>query len=242
MHIAGRYANRASRFVLHTYANVDGWTRAVTSMIVDTISDELTRQPRAQLMVCGGRTTPRVYNALSTIPIQWNRIDVSLIDERWWPQDETQTNSWLVHDSLLRDCAREATFVPLLRRGYSIEQAVALANASAQPPCVGVLSMGDDGHIASLFPEMAALTQICASHDLYAAIDATDCQGARGWTQRISVTPHGLRQIPHRLLLLQGRRKREILEQSLTTGDSQRWPALFALSEDGPPLHVHWCE
>lgn len=211
-------------------------------MIADELYGELTRRPRARLMLCGGRTTPRVYNALSTIALQWDRVDVSLIDERWEPQDETETNSWLVHDALLRDRARAATFVPLVHHNFTIEQTVAFANAGAQPACVAVLAMGDDGHIASLFPGMAAMRHICASPDFYTAIDATGCPGARGWNHRISVTPHGLQLVPHRFLLLQGQRKRELLEQSLADGNSQRWPVLFALTENGPPLQVHWCD
>src|SRR3546814_19583653 len=90
-----------------------------------------------------------VYGALSRGPLEWSRIDVALVDERWRRPDDPDSNSHLVHATLLQDKAAKARFETLTRTGRSVEEAVAAANLHANlVPDAVVLGMGDDGHTA----------------------------------------------------------------------------------------------
>lgn len=229
-----------ARHVLHVHPNAEVWTWAVAVAIAADLRRELVLQPRARLLLSGGTTPAPVYRALAQAPLEWDRVDVGLVDERWLLPDDPDSNAHLVRTTLLRDRAAAAHFEPMTQAGRPIEGAVATANAHARRDATAaVFGMGEDGHTASLFPDMAHLDRALESRRDYVAIDAHGCAGAREWPRRISLTPHGIARIPHRLLLLHGERKRMVFEQALESGDVHRWPVLAAL-DGSAPLQVHW--
>jgi 6-phosphogluconolactonase len=231
----------ATRHVFHTHASAEIWTWASAVAIAAELRRDLLEKPRTRLLLSGGTTPAPVYRALSKAPLEWDRIDVALVDERWLLPDDPDANARLVRTNLLLHHATAARFEPLTQSGRRIEDAVASANAHAQQPAsVAVLGMGEDGHTASLFPGMADLERVLRSHQAYVAVDAGGCPGAQAWTKRVSLTPAGLSRAHSRLLLIQGRRKREVLQEALASGDVLRWPVLIALEGD-TPLQVHWC-
>src|SRR5690606_24597648 len=156
-----------------------------------------------------------VYQALARAPLEWSRIDVALVDERWLLPDDPDSNAHLVRGTLLQDQAACARFETLTRSGRSVEEAVASANLHAnQVPDAVVLGMGADGHPASLFPCMLGLEQALASPNAYTAVDAKGCPGAGPWPRRISLTPAGLAPARMRLLLIRGEHKRRLFERA----------------------------
>lgn len=233
----------AASYRLFVYPSTDAWTWASAVMIAAELRRDLHHRPRARLLLSGGGTPAPVYRALAKAPLDWDRIDVALVDERWLLPDDPDSNARLVRSNLLQHHAAAARFEAMTQAGRRIEDAVATANAHAQQAAsVAVLGMGEDGHTASLFPNMQGLDRALASHQPYVAVDARGCPGARQWHRRISLTPAGLARAQCRLLLLRGERKREVFEQALGSGDVLRWPVLAALdSANASPLQVHWC-
>lgn len=234
---------RDRRIALHAYSDPDGWTWASAVAIAAQLRRDLEQQPRARLLLSGGTTPAPVYRALSKAPLDWERVDVALVDERWLLPDDPDSNARLVRTHLLRQHAAKARFEPMTKPGRRIEEAVATASAHGlQPASAAVLGMGEDGHTASLFPGMAGLASALASHQPYVAVDASGCPGAQRWSRRISLTPAGLARASLRLLLIRGNGKRQLLEQALDEGNVERWPVLAALDASGAnPLHVYWC-
>lgn len=233
----------SGRYLLHVHRNAEVWTWASAVAIAAELRRDLLQCPRARLLLSGGDTPAPVYRALSKAPLEWDRVDVALVDERWLQADDPDSNAWLVRMHLLRHYAASARFEPLTLPGRSIEEAVANANAHAQRPAsVAVLGMGPDGHIASLFPRMNALDRALASRQAYVRVDASGCVGARQWNKRISLTPAGLRRAQSRVLLLRGCEKLEAFEYALASGNVESWPVLLALEAgNGGPLQIHWC-
>jgi 6-phosphogluconolactonase len=110
----------------------------------------------AVLIVSGGTTPKRFFAALALREIDWARIAITLADERCVPDDNPRSNARLLRETLLRDRASAAPFVPLADSRLSPEQELAAANARIAdlplPADLVVLGMGDDGHTASWFP------------------------------------------------------------------------------------------
>jgi len=224
----------------HEHRSFDTWTWSCAVAIAAELRRDLSRRPRVRLLLSGGTTPAPVYRALARAPLDWSRVDVALVDERWLQPEDPDSNAWLVRQHLLRDNAAAARFEALTRPGRSIQESAAFANAHAlQPATAAVLGMGEDGHTASLFPDMPDLQRSLASRQAYVVVDASGCPGARQWSKRISLTPSGLAQAQSRFLLIQGKAKREAFQQALASGDVQRWPVLIGL-EGATPLEVHW--
>ncbi|TWG92732.1 6-phosphogluconolactonase [Luteimonas sp. J16] len=227
---------------MHSYESLTQWTWGAAVAISSVLARDLQERPRARLLLSGGGTPRPVYEALSKAPLDWSRVDVALVDERWLLPDDPDSNSRLVRESLLRNNAASARFESITRTGRSIEEAVSAANLHAQaPPGVVVLGMGEDGHTASLFPRMQNLQAALDSRSPYVAVDATGCPGAGRFLRRISLTPAGLAPAHTRLLLIRGESKRKLLERVLEGDDPLEYPARIAFLTPGAPLHVHWC-
>jgi 6-phosphogluconolactonase len=226
----------------HAHANEDQWTWAIAVAVTAALRREMEAQPRARLLVSGGKTPAPVFRALSQAPLDWDRIDVALVDERWLLPDDPDSNAHLVREHLLRGHAAAARFETLTRPGRGIDAAVADANLHARhAPGIVLLGMGDDGHTASLFPRMRGLEDALASPNAYVSVDATGCPGAGALPLRISLTPAGLAPAHTRLLLLRGDSKRQVFERARHGADAREMPVRIAFTTPGATLQVHWC-
>lgn len=125
----------------------------------------------AVLAVSGGRSPVQLFERLRYRPVRWDRVTITLVDERAVPPDHEDSNGALVRRHLLREAAAAAAFVPLIADAVEAadpERAVARLNAAYRQPDVVVLGMGEDGHTASLFPEAPELdTALSAGQPAY---------------------------------------------------------------------------
>lgn len=224
------------------YPSVEQWAWASAITLSTALRHGLEARPRARLLLSGGSTPGPVYEALSRAPLDWSRIDVGLVDERWLKPDDSDSNAHLVHATLLQDHAADARFEPMTRTGRSIEASVAAANLHAsQTTDAVVLGMGGDGHTASLFPGMRGLDQALANPNAYVAVDASGCAGAGEWHRRISLTPAGLAPALSRLLLIRGDEKRTLFARAMDGIDAAELPIRLGFTTPGAHLRVHWC-
>jgi 6-phosphogluconolactonase len=111
---------------------------------------------RALLVVSGGTTPKRYFAELAKAAIDWPHVAITLADERRVPDDSPRSNARLLRETLLRERAAAAEFVPLVDSNLSPDEELAAANARVAalplPADLVVLGMGDDGHTASWFP------------------------------------------------------------------------------------------
>lgn len=227
--------------VFHQHASVAEWVAAVVAETAAALQHDIDENGHARLLVSGGTTPAPVYRALAKLSLEWAKVDIALVDERWLPAGDPNSNASLIRDTLLTDHAAAARFEPMLSSDRSLHESVLAANQASVPASVVLLGMGPDGHTASLFPNMRGVDDALASTTDYVEIDATDCIGAGPWPRRISLTPAGLAKASARLLLVAGDQKRELIERALAGNDERELPVRVAFSLPGAPLHIHWC-
>lgn len=68
----------------------------------------------ASLALSGGRTPLGLFAQLSAAALPWPHIAVTLVDDRWLPEDHADSNAGLVRRALLRDRAASARWLPLV--------------------------------------------------------------------------------------------------------------------------------
>jgi 6-phosphogluconolactonase len=207
----------------------------------DAIVAQLTPAGPRRLMVTGGRGPGPVYDHLAQLDLDWSRVAVTLSDERFVGVDAPESNERLIRERLLRGHAAAARFVPLKGPGPT-----PAADAAAVEPAIrdltpfdaNLLGMGDDGHIASLFP---------STPDLAALLDP-DCErfavgvevpGLAPYLPRISLTGRALFASRLIVLLTGGEGKRALLERVLT--DPAFAPPVSALiRQTRTPVRLLW--
>jgi 6-phosphogluconolactonase len=226
---------------IHLHDRLEGWIEAAVSNIAAALQRDLDGKGQASLLVSGGSTPAPVYLALAQQSIDWAKVEIALVDERWLPIDDPDSNATLIRKSLMIGRAASANFRPLRLPGQSLTDAVLAANQTSSPATLAILGMGPDGHTASLFPNMSGLDQALNNPAYYVGVDAAGCSGAGPWPKRISMTPAGLAKAGTRLLLIRGQQKRELIEEAFAGDDPHELPIRAVLSLPGAPLQIHWC-
>ena len=127
--------------------------------LADTLASELAAALRRNEMVSfcvpGGTTPGPVFDVLSGVSLDWDRVTVFLNDERWVPETSERSNGRLLRQRLLTGKAAAARFVPLYAGTPDPEASLddlCEAIRPHLPISVLLLGMGADMHTASLFP------------------------------------------------------------------------------------------
>lgn len=126
----------------------------------------LKQRERVLLVVPGGTTPGPVFDALSSVDLDWGRVDVMLSDERWVPEVHLRSNTRLLRERLLVGRAAAARYIPLYARADTPEEVLPQIEAGiapALPISVLLLGMGADMHTASIFPEADLLEEALRS-------------------------------------------------------------------------------
>lgn len=176
-------------------------SRAAAERLAAAISRRLECQERTTLVVSGGKTPKTCLECLSNVELPWHRVMVTLTDERCVAPTDPASNQRMVRETLLVRHARQASFV-------AVEETTL---AQVPRPFAGVLvGMGEDGHIASLFPDMANLAEGLAIDNESLCIDVETRSTPH---HRVSMTLAALLQSDTILLLAFGDTKRTIIEE-----------------------------
>jgi 6-phosphogluconolactonase len=190
------------------------------------------RSGRIALCLSGGTTPQRLYELLGAAPrrqqIPWPRTHCFWGDERLVPHDDSRSNFRMAREALLQhvpippdnvhpvpaertNAAQAAAAYERVLKGF---YGAAALDAARPLFDLTLLGLGEDGHIASLFPKSPALAEIDKWAVAAAGPDAVE---------RITLTYPALASSAATVLLVAGAHKGAVLSR-LRAGD----PALPA--------------
>ncbi len=174
-------------------------SEALADHIQSRLKEELAVKERVLFVASGGTSPVQCFDLLSGRDLSWERVTVSLSDERCVPADHPESNEKLVRDHMLRDKASETGFL-------SPEDD---ALAALMPAACTLLGMGEDGHFASLFPDSDQLEQGLTSNSQAVRVVTPSSE-----FERISMTLPTLLNSKDIVLLVFGEKKKQVLQNS----------------------------
>jgi len=227
--------------IRRTFGDKDELALALADAVAENLNAGIAARGRAALAVSGGSTPARFFRALGQRnDIDWPRVTVTLVDERWVDESSDRSNARLVKANLLQGPAAAAAFVPLWQGGAEPDAAgIARANAAiAAVPVLdaAILGMGNDGHTASFFPGGDTLAEALTVEGPVLSIRAP---GAG--EPRVTLTLRRLLAAEALYLHIEGNEKAEVLDKALGVGDVADMPVRAVLRQERKPVTVFWC-
>ena len=212
-------------------------SEAAANRIAELLAKRLENQTKASIIVSGGTTPRQCLSALAKAPLDWQRVQIALSDERWVPPDHEDSNESLVRQTLLVDEAATAELLPVYAADVSPEERCeALQDPlPALPFSCSLIGMGTDGHFASLFPdaEQLALGLDVESGRLYIPVTTSASPHPR-----ISMTLAGISRSDEIALLFFGEEKLDVYRQALDSANG--YPVSRLLRQKRAPVRLFW--
>lgn len=214
--------------------------------LAQRMRDALTERGRVCLAVSGGSTPVAFFQALSQCELDWSKVLVTLVDERWVDETDSASNARLVKENLLQNAAATAYFLPLKNAADSpVEGYMECENRLHElinRLDFAVLGMGTDGHTASWFPH---------SNELAKSLD----EGGSAWCCPVLDEPTGIPRMTltwsfladcrHLYLHFEGDEKNAVYAQACDPASSQdiaSMPVRTLLFQSQVPLSLYRSE
>ncbi|NOQ46877.1 MAG: 6-phosphogluconolactonase [Desulfobulbaceae bacterium] len=219
--------------------------KSLTIELADQIGELLTRgiqhNGRASLAVSGGSTPVELFEKLSGLDIPWQKVVITLVDERWVEPTAADSNEHLVRNHLLQNRAAEATFIGMKNSaataGAGEAECAQQLQQVAKPFDVLILGMGSDGHTASLFP---GAEKLAGATDLNSG---KTCMGIAPLTaphERMTLTLPAILDSRQIYLHITGQEKNDVLQTAMAEGPANEMPIRFILRQQTTPVNVFW--
>jgi 6-phosphogluconolactonase len=208
------------------YPDKENLIGAAADLIIASGAKAVAARGRFTLALCGGGTPRPVYARLASAGcrdrIDWSKVQIFFGDERCVPPDDPQSNYRMARAALLEHVPLEPGSIHRMRGEDVPEKAAADYTDALQrtfggdaatggPPPEGfdliLLGMGDNGHTASLFPGLAAVTETARW------VMAQYVEAAGMW--RVTLTPVIINAARQVVFLVSGAEKADMLQRVL---------------------------
>ena len=178
---------------------------SIVKLISDRLNSSIKNIGSGSLVVSGGTSPISIYEELSNIDISWSKVFLTLVDDRLVDPDHKDSNQKLLHNHLIKNKAKNINFYPLTENFLSDPE-------FKKPFDVTLIGMGEDGHFASLFPDMINQNE---AFDLNASpkILITPPQG-NPLIPRITMNLSLIMESLNIILLVKGKAKQNIFEKA----------------------------
>jgi 6-phosphogluconolactonase len=220
---------------MHVFDNGAALADGLAGAVAAALSAAIAERGEGTIAVSGG-STPKAF-----FIIDWPKVTVTLVDERFVEPDSDRSNEKLVRDNLLINAAAAAKLQPLYYPAATAEEAAAAATkqtaALGCPFDVVILGMGGDGHTASFFPGGSRLAE---------ALDPATPRGVMtmeadgAGEPRLTFTFSSLQDARLLVLHIEGAAKKDVLAKAEAPGDEAEMPIRAIVRRAASPLQIYW--
>jgi 6-phosphogluconolactonase/glucosamine-6-phosphate isomerase/deaminase len=186
--------------------------KEVTNSLLDLFRKPSTQSETMSLMITGGRGAAKLYDIWRQAGVFRcisKSLDLFLTDERCVPNNRQESNFHLVMDTLFAGELPQDVFLHRMYDEATDAQNKTHSYENLLPDSIDILllSMGEDGHIASLFPNSPLLSE--NKRKVLPVI------GLKAPIQRLTITPPVIQSAKQVYVLAIGDEKRRKYEEAL---------------------------
>lgn len=203
------------------------WPVQSAQLIQSRINAVLVNKKLCSVMLTGGRSAERLYTAWAELPAfrQMAGVQFYFGDERCVPPDHPESNYRMVMRALFNQGVPTGCSVFRIEADALDLEAAALRYEHVLPEKVDLLllGVGEDGHIASLFPGSVVLQEVDRR--------VVRITGSKPPHERLTITPLVIARAKSVFVLATGAAKAQILVKALQmAGDFDILPACLVLN------------
>ena len=186
-----------------------------SSCLSNLIINEINKSKKNSFTIgLSGGSTPKITYSLLKNDIQdLSKIIFWTVDERWVPRDDEYSNQKMLNSIFADSTAKilEVEYSGLSAERDANKYASKLENNITNFDTV-ILGVGEDGHIASLFPDTVAVND---TENFYVSNEVNILSK---W--RVTATFKLLKEVDNVYLLVTGDNKKEILKSIMNNGNT----------------------
>lgn len=214
---------------------------ALAGEIQVDLQEAIAARGKAGLVVSGGRTPVPLFAQLARESLDWDKVWITLADERWVDPNNEASNERLVRTTLLQEEASKAHFAALKNTAATPEAGAEWAwralTRVPRPFDLVLLGMGDDGHTASLFPGSMTLARALDVNAPPACVAVNTMSSPHA---RLSLNLSALLDARRIVLHIQGAKKWAVYQRARAVGSLHELPVRAVLHQQLAPVDVFW--
>lgn len=239
-----------SNYQWHTAADQIELASLLADEISTRLNSAIAEKGRAIIALSGGSTPKPLFEALAEADIDWSKVVITLVDERWVPPSHALSNQAFMYEFLLSKLPQSIRFVPLYQLAENVDSSLAgvldtYCEVTASPPeqpaafDVVVLGMGEDGHTASFFPDADNIADLVDPNNSQALLS---CESPTTQVPRVTWSVPVLTNTSLLVLHITGQSKKVVFNEAALPGDRQELPIRSALFQPNTELQVYYAD
>ncbi len=182
--------------------------------LVKIIQQAIAEKGSAKILLSGGSSPIHLYKLLSNCEIDWSKVIIGLVDERFVEPNNDFSNEKMIREKLIQNQASTATFYGMVENSTDqMENVKSIASTYEvfyHHLDLVLLGMGEDGHTASLFPGDDVSEKLLRSQK----IGIYNTISPNFPNDRITCSAEMLRQAENIILMISGEKKLHVFETS----------------------------
>ena len=227
---------------------------ALAELLADTVSEQINvciaDKGLAVIALSGGSTPKPLFKALANRKVDWSKVVVTLVDERWVAETHDLSNMAFLKKWFVEPLKMKPILVPLYqatdlnaesKRQVLSNYCIATQSQIEKPRGFDlvILGMGGDGHTASFFPDADNIDELI-NPDSNAYL--LSCDSPSTQVPRITWSLPMLLNTSLLILHFTGANKKVVFEQAQQNGAVSELPIRSALFQDQTPLQVYYSD
>tara|TARA_B000000532_G_scaffold220034_1_gene194216 strand:- start:89 stop:787 length:699 start_codon:yes stop_codon:yes gene_type:complete len=221
----------------HSFKSEYDLNKEFILIIKDKLNEIMMNKNSANIILPGGSSIINFYKSFFNLKLNWDKIRISITDERWVDSNSKDSNEKKIIESLNENKIDTVNFFPLKGDHKIIKHAIVNNNIYLKkilPISILVLGMGKDGHTASFFKRDSNLVKLLSTDNQ----NITDIASNIDY-KRITYTKRALFSAENTYLYIKGYDKLNTLKEAVKVKNEKTYPISAFLNK---PISVYWSE